>query len=49
MPVVSIELLDGIASIVRRFEGDDSGSFRTAGRIDVDIGTNDGSFLCYEM
>jgi hypothetical protein len=40
LPVIAIELLNGIASIVRRFESNNTGTLWTTVGTNVDIGTN---------
>lgn len=47
LPVVAVELLDRISSIVRAFESDDTSPFWSASRIDMDIGSDNAPFLCY--
>lgn len=41
LPIVTIELLDGVASIIGALEHDDSGSLRPPVRANMDIGAND--------
>lgn len=45
LPFVAVELLDGIARIVRGFEGDNSGALGTARGIGVNVGTDHGTLL----
>jgi hypothetical protein len=47
VPIIAVELLNCGAGVVGRFEGDNSGPFGTTAGVDVDVGSNDGSFLGY--
>ena len=46
LPVVTVELLDGVACIIGAFERYDTGTLWAATRINVNVGTNNGSLLC---
>lgn len=45
LPFVAIELLNGIARIIRAFKGYNASALRASTWIDMNIGTNDGSLL----
>lgn len=48
LPVVPIELLDGVASIIGALENNNTRSLGTAVRSNVDVGANDGTISGYE-
>lgn len=48
LPVVAIELLDGIACVVGGLKGHNSGALGATGGIGVDVGTDDGALLCWK-
>lgn len=40
LPIIAVELLDGVASIIRRLENNDTRALRSAVRAEMDIGAN---------
>lgn len=50
LPIVTIELLDSVASIIWRLKGNDTRALWTAIRTDVDIGANDSTLTsCFPI
>lgn len=50
LPIVTVELLDSVASIIWRLKGNDTRALWTAIRTNVDIGANDSTFTsCFPI
>lgn len=49
LPVIAVELHDGVASVVRTFESYNSGTLRTAIGAHMNVGANDGTLLSFEV